>query len=342
MPKNNNQKAPSAAARLGRLPLVRSACAKLSVLYTSAKGSHPSLRSACDVLESSVTVVGRSACCRVLPAIAQLEPQISIANDVACKSLDWLEASFPLLLSPTDQIVATAKNKVHEIQDVVSTAAIGAVYCVQNTVTWVMSRVHQVDGGGSQSLVQRTICVVGVGLDSALSWSEALLDQVLPPSEEDEGDTRLVVGFEATTLRSHYPARLVSLTVKLCRRTYCTVGSKIQPVQVMESLSRSSTPVQVLQTSCLALVCTLQGLPQYLQHQAISAFFFVTQMHRMSSPASRQELSNGRSLLSAAEPSSHLKDVGRAQHQAPSTCRMRPAKTSMFDNGCQVKGCVLR
>ncbi|XP_047434893.1 perilipin-2-like isoform X4 [Mugil cephalus] len=233
MPKNNNQKAPSAAARLGRLPLVRSACAKLSVLYTSAKGSHPSLRSACDVLESSVTVVGRSACCRVLPAIAQLEPQISIANDVACKSLDWLEASFPLLLSPTDQIVATAKNKVHEIQDVVSTAAIGAVYCVQNTVTWVMSRVHQVDGGGSQSLVQRTICVVGVGLDSALSWSEALLDQVLPPSEEDEGgDTRLVVGFEATTLRSHYPARLVSLTVKLCRRTYCTVGSKIQPVQV--------------------------------------------------------------------------------------------------------------
>ncbi|XP_047434892.1 perilipin-2-like isoform X3 [Mugil cephalus] len=315
MPKNNNQKAPSAAARLGRLPLVRSACAKLSVLYTSAKGSHPSLRSACDVLESSVTVVGRSACCRVLPAIAQLEPQISIANDVACKSLDWLEASFPLLLSPTDQ----------------------------NTVTWVMSRVHQVDGGGSQSLVQRTICVVGVGLDSALSWSEALLDQVLPPSEEDEGgDTRLVVGFEATTLRSHYPARLVSLTVKLCRRTYCTVGSKIQPVQVMESLSRSSTPVQVLQTSCLALVCTLQGLPQYLQHQAISAFFFVTQMHRMSSPASRQELSNGRSLLSAAEPSSHLKDVGRAQHQAPSTCRMRPAKTSMFDNGCQVKGCVLR
>uniref|UniRef100_A0A672GAK5 Perilipin 6 n=1 Tax=Salarias fasciatus TaxID=181472 RepID=A0A672GAK5_SALFA len=90
----------SAAARLAQLPLVRSACAGLSVLYTDTKRSHPGLTSVCDVLESSVT----AARVTVTPVIEKLEPHISIANAVACRSLDWLEASFPVLLAPTDEV----------------------------------------------------------------------------------------------------------------------------------------------------------------------------------------------------------------------------------------------
>lgn len=69
------QKAPSAAARLANLPVVRSACARLSVLYTGTKSRHPGLKSACEVLESSVTAVGRAACYRASPVIVKLEPQ---------------------------------------------------------------------------------------------------------------------------------------------------------------------------------------------------------------------------------------------------------------------------
>uniref|UniRef100_A0A3Q2X2Q9 Uncharacterized protein n=2 Tax=Haplochromini TaxID=319058 RepID=A0A3Q2X2Q9_HAPBU len=100
----DQQKAPSAAARLANLPVVRSACARLSVLYTGTKSRHPGLKSACEVLESSVTAVGRAACYRASPVIVKLEPQISYANDVACKSLDWLEASFSVIVSSTEQV----------------------------------------------------------------------------------------------------------------------------------------------------------------------------------------------------------------------------------------------
>lgn len=59
--------------------------------------------------------------------------------------------------------------------------------CVQHTVAWMIERVQQVDDGTNQSLVERAISVATVGLDSALNMSEALVEQVLPPTEEDKG-----------------------------------------------------------------------------------------------------------------------------------------------------------
>lgn len=85
-------------------------------------------------------------------------------------------------------MVAAAKNKIGEIQGVVTAAASGAVECVQHTVTWVVSRIPQAedDDRTNQSLVQRAIRVTTLGLDSALTLSEALVD-VFPPTEEDRG-----------------------------------------------------------------------------------------------------------------------------------------------------------
>ncbi|TMS23560.1 Perilipin-2 [Larimichthys crocea] len=147
MPLNNNsQKVQTAAARLAMLPVVRSACTKLSVLYIDTKCNHPNLKSVCEGLESSVTAI-------VSPVIVKLEPQISIANDVACKSLDWLETTFPGIHAPTEE----------------------------HTVTWLMGRVQQADDQADRPFVERAISVASTGLDSALNVSEALMDQVLPP-----------------------------------------------------------------------------------------------------------------------------------------------------------------
>uniref|UniRef100_UPI0037E999C6 perilipin-2-like isoform X3 n=1 Tax=Semicossyphus pulcher TaxID=241346 RepID=UPI0037E999C6 len=163
----------------------------------------------------------------------KLGPQIVIANNVACKSLDWLETKFPVIHAPTEQVVSAAKNKVSEIQDVVSIAANGTVDCVQHTVTWLMGRMEQVYVHADQPLVQRAISVAGVGLDSALIMSETLMDCVLPPSEEDkEAEAHLLEGFEVAALRRSYHTRLISLAARLCRRTYHIVGSKIQSVQI--------------------------------------------------------------------------------------------------------------
>ncbi|XP_074486074.1 perilipin-2-like isoform X1 [Sebastes fasciatus] len=333
MPVNNNQKVQSAAARLAKLPLVHSACTKLSVLYIDTKCSHPNLRSVCELLESSVTAA-------VSPVIVKLEPHISIANDVACRSLDWLESAFPVLHAPTEQIVASAKNKMQEIQDVVSIAANGTMFCVEHTVAWLTGGIQQVDEQADQSLVERAISVASVGLDSALSTSEALMDRVLPSTEEDkEEETNLVEGFEAATLRRRYPVRLVSLAAELCRRTYHMVSTKMPSVQVMENLSRSTGLVQDLQTSWLTLIWSIQMLPQYLQHQLVSAFFFISQMYNLSCPPPQPH--QDRRSLNAAETSSTHKGLGQVQPQAkPSIRTRRLTKTPGFDNGCYVKGCV--
>ncbi|KAM7419300.1 hypothetical protein PAMA_016421 [Pampus argenteus] len=343
MPTNNNQKVPSAAARLAKLPMLRSACAKLSVLYTDTKCNHPSLRTVCEVLENSVTAFGTAASDRMSPVLVKLEPQISIANDVACKSLDWLETTFPVIHAPAEQIVVGAKNKVLEIRDVVNIAANGTLDCIQHSVAWVIERMQQADEQANHAVVERAIIVASVGLDSALNMSEALVDRVLPPTQEEKEEeaAHLVEGFEAPTLRRSYPVRLVMLTAKLCRRTYHKAGAKMQSVEVMETLSRSFSVLQDLQTSWLALAWSLQGLPQYLQHQV---FFFMFQMYNLGCASSQQNHSSqDRSSLNAAEASSAQKDVVKIPPPVMPNYRMRrPAKASVFDNGCNVKGCVSR
>uniref|UniRef100_A0A3B3D7H4 Uncharacterized protein n=1 Tax=Oryzias melastigma TaxID=30732 RepID=A0A3B3D7H4_ORYME len=103
---------PCAAARMAKLPAVRSACAALSILYKDAKGSSPGLRVLCEALESRVGALSTAACSRAAPLMVKLEPQISIANDVACRSLDWLEASFPVIQSPTDQVTIKTPHTI--------------------------------------------------------------------------------------------------------------------------------------------------------------------------------------------------------------------------------------
>ncbi|KAF3687702.1 Perilipin-2 Adipophilin Adipose differentiation-related protein [Channa argus] len=380
MPSNNNQKGPSAAARLAKLPVVHSACSKLLVLYADTTCSHPNLKSVCEVLENKVTALGSAACDRVSPVMAKLQPQISIANDVACKGLDWLETRFPVLHSPIEevtltfsvfkiltafqiakflpnseikelyalvlcvltQVVATAKTKMHGIQDAVSIAAIGTMGVVQHTVTLLMERTQQADDGTNQSLVKRAIDVAIVGMDSALNMSEALVDHMLPPTEEDKAEeaTHIVV-FEATTLRS-YPVRLVSLAAKLCRRSCHVVWAKIHSVEVTAIVLRSSSLVPDLQTTCLTLAWSIQRLPQYLQHQVVSVFFFISQMYNLHYPPSEQNQSRQvRSHLNTADSSSP-KDVVEAHPQGISVCRLRPTKMSAFENGCTVKGYMRR
>ncbi|KAE8300206.1 hypothetical protein D5F01_LYC00342 [Larimichthys crocea] len=342
MPLNNNsQKVQTAAARLAMLPVVRSACTKLSVLYIDTKCSHPNLKSVCEGLESSVTAI-------VSPVIVKLEPQISIANDVACKSLDWLETTFPGIHAPTEEIVANAKNKMHEIQQVVSIAANGTVDCVQHTVTWLMGRVQQADDQADRPFVERAISVASTGLDSALNVSEALVDQVLPPTEEDKKEeARLLEGFEAATLKRSYPVRLGSLVAKVCRRTYNVVGPKMQSVQVMENLSRSSGLVLDLLTSWQTWVWSVQGLPQYMQHQVISAFFFISQLNVSRPPSQNHHEPNHDSCPKAEEttltPKNMVQVLPQITSPASPTCRMRkPVKTPVSETGCRVKGCVRR
>ncbi|KAM9769399.1 lipid storage droplets surface-binding protein 1-like isoform 2-T2 [Menidia menidia] len=331
MPKNNNLKVPSAVARLAQLPVVRSACATLLELYNDAKSSSCNLKSMCEAMEGRATALSST----VAPVILKFEPQISIANEVACKSLDWLETSFPVILSPTDQVVATAKNKMQEIQDVVSITAKGTMGCVQYTVTWAMSRILPADGA-DQSLVERVVSVAGVSLDSVLSLSEAFMDQTKPTRSRVlrvrlTRDNTPSASFPSLLICLRGPTTWLAAGPRLSRCATSSVSPALTQ-QVLETVSRSTSLVQC---SWMSLVCSLQGLPQYFQYQAVSAFFFVAQMYNVSSLPSKQ-IQNKKRPSNVAQ--AYLDQV---QPQTPAF-RLRPTRTFALDNGCNVKGCVRR
>lgn len=152
------------------------------------------------------------------------------------------------------QVVASAKTKIHEIRGKVSIAASGTVECLQHTVSWIVTRMLPADGT-TQSVAERALSLANVGLD----FSEALLDHVLPPTEEENGKriwtspvrqlgvslnadfvllletkAHLVEGFEGGSGRER--SRIVSLSVKLYRRTYHVVICKVQSFQVCSVL----------------------------------------------------------------------------------------------------------
>lgn len=62
--------------------------------------------------------------------------------------------------------------------------------CVRVGVAWLMVRLQGAQDRG-QPLVDRAIAATAVGVETALSTSEALVDRMLPPAEGDKGlDTR--------------------------------------------------------------------------------------------------------------------------------------------------------
>uniref|UniRef100_A0A674A9B6 Perilipin n=1 Tax=Salmo trutta TaxID=8032 RepID=A0A674A9B6_SALTR len=219
--------------RLANLPMVSSACALVSVLYCDTKRNHPYIRSLCKVVEISVTTLTSVACNSATPIIIKLEPQISIVNDLACKGLDKLESTLPVLQQPSQQIVSDVKNIMMEAKDAVAIAVHGAKNCMYYTLTGMVAMTKGASGGRANTVsLENAVQLVSVGLEYALSLSETLVDQALPPTDEEmEDEVKTVKGFDIAA-RPSSPVRLVSLTVKLCRRAYHQAEEKMRSVKV--------------------------------------------------------------------------------------------------------------
>lgn len=103
------------------------------------------------------------------------------------------------------QLVATAKKKVAELQDVVSIAANASADCVSVGVSWLTVRLEGAQDRG-QPLVDRAIAATAVGLETALTTSEALVDRMLPPAEDDKGLwTKVVSVVEVCVAKDVHP-----------------------------------------------------------------------------------------------------------------------------------------
>lgn len=335
--------------RVTSLPLVSSTYGLVSSVYSNTKGTHPYIRSVCEAAEQGVWTITSVAFTTASPIIDKLEPQIAIANDLACKGLDKIEKNLPILHQPSEQIVSNAKDVVTNAKDVVS----GAKGTVSDTLTSMVEKTRGavqdgmektksvVSGTVSTVLESRVARLVSSGVDTALTTSESLVEQYLPLMEDElELEAKTVKGFDKK--EPSYYVRLGSLSTKLRKRASTRALAKIKDgkhrslefiselnstvdlieygrknidganqmvndklnslvvwksnspnkensheAEAIESrtlaLARSLT--QQLQTTCLVLVSSMQGLPNHIQQEVFSLGRSATQVYTSFSKA---------------------------------------------------------
>ncbi|NXB93991.1 PLIN3 protein, partial [Vidua chalybeata] len=263
--------------RVANLPLVSSAYDMVSSAYTCTKESHPYVRSVCDVAEKGVKTLTAAAVSGAQPLLTRLEPQISTANELACKGLDKLEEKLPILQQPPQKVpgtVAGAKDAVSSTvagaKDAVSSSVAGAKDAVTSRVTGVMDMTKGAVQGGvelTRSAVSSGVSTVGQmvasGVGSVLGKSEELVDHYLPMTDEELAKLATSVeGFEPEQQRQQqsYFVRLGSLSTKVRHRALQHSLAKLQ------SARQSSQDLLAQLQRTLDLVEHLkQGMDQRLQ-----------------------------------------------------------------------------
>ncbi|NXS25709.1 PLIN3 protein, partial [Pomatostomus ruficeps] len=267
----------SIGTRVANLPLVSSAYDMVASAYTCTKESHPYVRSVCDAAEKGVKTLTAAAVSGAQPLLTRLEPQISSANEFACKGLDKLEEKLPLLQQPPEVTGAkdAMSSTVAGAKDAMSSTVAGAKDAVTSRVTGVMDMTKgAVQGGveltrsavssGVSTVMGSTVGqMVASGVDSVLGKSEELVDHYLPMTDEELAKLATAVeGFEPEQQRQQqsYFVRLGSLSTKLRHRALQHSLGKLQ------SARQSSQDLLAQLQRTLDLVEQLrQGVDQRLQ-----------------------------------------------------------------------------
>uniref|UniRef100_A0A8C5IV41 Perilipin n=1 Tax=Junco hyemalis TaxID=40217 RepID=A0A8C5IV41_JUNHY len=142
--------------RVANLPLVSSAYDMVSSAYTCTKESHPYVRSVCDVAEKGVKTLTAAAVSGAQPLLTRLEPQISSANEFACKGLDKLEEKLPILQQPPQKIISDTKllvtSTVTGARDVLTSTVAGARDAVSNTMAGARDAVSGTVAGAKDAV----------------------------------------------------------------------------------------------------------------------------------------------------------------------------------------------
>ncbi|CAL9694302.1 unnamed protein product [Knipowitschia caucasica] len=298
----------SVVERVVSLPLVSSTYGLVSSVYSTTKDNHPYLKTVCEVAEQGVRSITSVALNTASPILDKLEPQIAIANGLACKGLDRIEKTLPILHQPSEQIVSTAKDAVTSAKDVVTGTVSGAKDSVSDTLNTVVERtrgaVHDgmektkavVNDSVSTVLESRMARLVTSGVDQALSTSENLVEQYLPlTADELELEDKTVEGFDKND--PSYYVRLGSVSTKLRKRVYTravarildgkqrslefisALNSTVDVVIESRTLTMARSLTHQLQTTCQGLASGLQGLPSHIQQEALSLSHSASQVY---------------------------------------------------------------
>ncbi|NXP15333.1 PLIN3 protein, partial [Thinocorus orbignyianus] len=259
----------SAVDRVTSLPLLNSAFNLVSSAYNHTKETHPYLSGVCNVAETVAAVAVGSVVGGAQPILNQLEPQITLVNEYACKGLDQLEENLPFLQQPADKVISDTKQLVSTKVTCAMDAACEAKEAVADKVTEAVDLTKNVVGDSvklTRSMVTSTVNsaveaaqvshAVAGGVESVLGMSEDLVDHYLPITEEELGELATTVkGFGVASVEEQkeqrsYFVRLGSLSSKVRHRAYQLSLNKLHCVKqsTQETLSRLQLAIKLIES----------------------------------------------------------------------------------------------
>ncbi|XP_021263231.1 perilipin-1 isoform X2 [Numida meleagris] len=185
-PLQNGRAKENVLQRVLQLPVVSSTCESLQRTYTSTKEVHPLVASVCEVYEQGVKGASALAMWSVEPVVRRLEPQFTMANNLACRGLDHLEEKIPALQYPVEKLasklkdtistpIQTAKSTIGNSMGKILGLAVGGYETTKSTVETTARYTR------SNSVSQ----MVAAGMDTALGGLEKLMEYLLPEEEEE-------------------------------------------------------------------------------------------------------------------------------------------------------------
>uniref|UniRef100_A0A8D0GSY3 Perilipin n=1 Tax=Sphenodon punctatus TaxID=8508 RepID=A0A8D0GSY3_SPHPU len=279
-------KKPSIVTRVASLPLISSAYNLVSLVYNYAKGTHPYISTVCSVAETVAAMAIGSAMGGAQPILNRLEPQIATANEYACKGLDKLEETLPILHQPTEKLTkSVVTSTVNTARDATSDAK-------QKMTT----RVNEVVGKSREAVqegvemtsfivthsVNKTKAVgqiVVSGVDAMLRESEDLVDHYLPMTDEELAALATSIqgvkmaSVEQQKRQQSYFVRLGSLSIKVRQRAYQHSLTKLRHLKqnIQDPLSQLQLAIDLIELAQQSVGRKLQEAQQKL-HQIVSVW----------------------------------------------------------------------
>ncbi|XP_031460116.1 perilipin-3-like isoform X1 [Phasianus colchicus] len=253
--------------RVASLPLVSSACSIVSSAYSSTKESHPYVRSVCDAAEKGVRTLTAAAFSGAQPILTKLEPQISTANEYACKGLDKLEEKLPILQQPTEKVVAGTRQLVLCTMMGVREAASSAMGMAYGAVKGRVEKTRRMLSCSVGTVVGTHLGqLLANGTDTVLEKSEELVEHYLPGVDEEPAGGTEVTSREQRRRRQSCMVRVGSLSAKLKHRALRRSLGELQWAQhsAQQALSRLHRIIELIQQGRHGVDGSLHSARQHL------------------------------------------------------------------------------
>ncbi|KAF8941622.1 hypothetical protein BGZ58_003652, partial [Dissophora ornata] len=193
-------------ARVSSLPLIHDS---VSTLHSIAKDNKYS-RYALDTAGSAVETVNKYT----EPYQTRLQPHISKVDQIASKSLDLLENTFPIVTKPTSEIVTqvkkpivyveeSSKNAYTQIQSTIDTHVTVPVKTVTSNIASTAATTRDQITTAAATTATNIAATVNTHATPLVDGLETIVNRYLPADAEAE---------ESTAIQSNQASRVVDLT----------------------------------------------------------------------------------------------------------------------------------